>query len=143
MPDHVLALAVGFILDLLIGDPEWFPHPVKGIGGFIGWMEKRLRKRGGNLRISAVFLTASTVAFTMAATALVLWTLAFLGHWPLFIGMTVISWLGLSARNLADEARGVEKALSDGIEAGRKRVARIVGRDTAELDEHEVVCATV
>ena len=143
MPDHVLALLVGFILDLLIGDPEWFPHPVKGIGGFIGWMEKRLRAQGGNLRVSAVFLTASTVSFTMAVTALVLWALAFLGRWPLFIGMAVFSWLGLSARNLADEAWGVEKALSEGIEAGCRRVARIVGRDTAELDEHEVVCATV
>ena len=143
MPDHILALAAGFVLDLLIGDPEWFPHPVKGIGGFIGWMEKRLRARGGNLRVSAVFLTASTVAITMAVTALALWVLAFLGRWPLFIGMAVFSWLGLSARNLADEARGVEKALSEGIEAGCRRVARIVGRDTAELDEHEVVCATV
>jgi adenosylcobinamide-phosphate synthase len=143
MPDHILALMAGFVLDLLIGDPEWFPHPVKWIGGFIGWMEKRLRARGGNLRVSAVFLTASTVLLTMAATALVLFALSLLGRWPLFAGMAVISWLGLSARNLADEARGVEAALSEGIEAGRKRVARIVGRDTAELDEHEVVCATV
>lgn len=143
MPDYILALAAGFLLDLLIGDPEWFPHPVKWIGGFIGWMEKKLRARGGNLRVSAVFLTASTVALTMAVTSLVFWALSLLGRWSLFTGMTVISWLGLSARNLADEARGVEKALAGGIEAGRVRVARIVGRDTAELDEHEVICATV
>jgi adenosylcobinamide-phosphate synthase len=143
MPDYILALAAGFLIDLVIGDPEGFPHPVKGIGGFIGWMEKRLRARGGNLRVSAVLLTASTVLLTMAATALALWALSLFGRWPHFIGMTVVSWLGLSARNLADEARGVEKALTNGIEAGRARVGRIVGRDTAELNEREVVCATV
>jgi adenosylcobinamide-phosphate synthase len=143
MPDHVLALAAGFLLDLLIGDPEGFPHPVRFIGKFIGWMEKRLRARGGNLRVSAVWLTALTVLMTMAATALILWGLSLLGRWPIFAGMAVISWLGLSARNLADEAKGVEKALDEGVEAGRKRVARIVGRDTAELSEREIICAAV
>jgi adenosylcobinamide-phosphate synthase len=143
MTDHILALAAGLALDLLIGDPEWFPHPVKWIGGFIGCMEKTLRARGGNLRNSAVVLTVSTLALTMAVTASVLWALSRMGRWPLFTGMAVISWLGLSARNLADEGRGVAKALSDGIEAGRARVARIVGRDTAALSEREVICATV
>ena len=143
MPDHMLALAAGFVLDLLIGDPEWFPHPIRLIGRYIAWMEKKLRARGGNLRASAVLLTLSTVILTMAATALILWALSMLGRWPLFVGMAVIDWLGLSARNLADEARGVEAALGKGLEAGRKRVSRIVGRDTAGLSEREIICATV
>jgi adenosylcobinamide-phosphate synthase len=143
MPDHALALAVGFALDLLLGDPEWFPHPVRLIGKYIAWMEKKLRARGGNLRASAVVLTASTVLLTMAATALALWALSLLGRWPLFAGMAAISWLGLSARNLADEARGVEAALAEGLEAGRRRVSRIVGRDTASLSERDIVCAAV
>ncbi len=143
MPDYILALAAGFLMDLVMGDPEGFPHPVKWIGGFIRWTERKLRARGGSLRASAVFLTLSTVALTMAVTSLILWALSLFGRWPHFAGMSVICWLGLSVRNLADEARGVEKALSEGIEAGRARVARIVGRDTAELDEHEIICATV
>ena len=143
MPDHVLALAAGFALDLLIGDPEWFPHPVRLIGKFIGWMEKKLRAGGGNLRVSAVFLAGCTVLLTMAVTALLLWALSLLGRWPLFIGMAGIDWLGLSARNLSDEAWGVEAALAEGLAAGRRRVARIVGRDTGSLSEREIVCATV
>lgn len=143
MPDHVLALAAGFALDLLIGDPEWFPHPVRLIGKFIGWMEKKLRAGGGNLRVSAVFLAGCTVLSTMAVTALLLWALSLLGRWPLFIGMAGIDWLGLSARNLSDEAWGVEAALAEGLAAGRRRVARIVGRDTGSLSEREIVCATV
>ncbi len=109
MPDHLLALAAGFFLDLLIGDPEWFPHPVRLIGRFIAWLEDRLRARGGNQRASAVVLAAATVLLTMAVTAFALWGLSRLGRWPLFCGMAVIDWLGLSARNLADEARGVER----------------------------------
>ena len=48
-------------LDLLIGDPEGWPHPVVWIGRYISQAEKRLRARGGNLRKSAIWLTASTV----------------------------------------------------------------------------------
>ncbi len=143
MPDHLLALAAGFFLDLLIGDPEWFPHPVRLIGRFIAWLEDRLRARGGNLRASAVVLAAATVLLTMAVTAFALWGLSRLGRWPLFCGMAVIDWLGLSARNLADEARGVERALENGLEAGRRRVSRIVGRDTAELSEPDIIRAAV
>jgi len=143
MPDHALALAAGFALDLLIGDPEGFPHPVRLIGKFISFMERRLRARGGNLRASAVVLTACTMGLTMALTALALWLLSRWGRWPLLIGMALIDWMGLSMRSLADEARGVERTLNEGLEAGRARVARIVGRDTAALSEGEILSATV
>lgn len=143
MGDWALALLIGYVLDGLIGDPEWFPHPVRFIGKFISYAEKRLRARGGNLRVSAVFLTASTVLLTMAVTGAFLYVLSRFGRWPLLVGMAFVDWTGLSARNLADEAIGVRRALAEGIEAGRARVARIVGRDTAALSAREVVCAAV
>lgn len=143
MPDYILALGIGFVLDIIIGDPEWFPHPVRFIGKYISFMEKKLRARGGNLRAGAVWLTASTVLMTMAVTALVLWLLSLCGRWPLLIGMALVNWMGLSMKCLAKEARGVEMALARGVEAGRTQVARIVGRDTAELSEREIVCATI
>ncbi|MBQ7887909.1 MAG: cobalamin biosynthesis protein, partial [Clostridia bacterium] len=67
MPDHIVALALGFVLDLLLGDPAWLYHPVCMIGKYISFAEGKLRARGGNLRRSAVLLTASTVLLTMAA----------------------------------------------------------------------------
>lgn len=143
MGDFCLALLGGYVLDLLIGDPEWFPHPVRLIGKYISFLEKRLRARGGNLRVAAVWLTASTVLLTMACTAALLFILSLFGRPSLLVGMILIDWTGLSARNLGDEARGVRKALAEGLAAGRKQVARIVGRDTAELTAPEVVCATV
>lgn len=140
---NIAALLVGLLLDLLIGDPEGWPHPVIFIGRYIAWMERKLRARGGNLRRSAVWLTASTVLLSMGATAGVLLGLSLFGGTAQFIGMALISWTTLSAKCLAKEGRGVAQALRISLERGRKQVARIVGRDTSALSEDEIVCATV
>ena len=140
---NIAAMLVGFVLDLIIGDPEGWTHPVIWIGKWISFVEKRLRKRGGNLRRSALVLTASTVLIAMAATAAMLGILALIHKAALFIGMCIISWWCLSAKCLAVESKGVYRALGVSVEKGRTQVARIVGRDTTELSEEEIVCATV
>ena len=139
----IAALITGFLLDLLLGDPEWLYHPVRLIGRYISFAEKRLRARGGDLRKSAVILTSSTVLLTMVSAALVLWLLHLAGKVPLFIGMALMNWMGIAVRCMAKEARGVEKSLDQGIYAARKQVARIVGRDTDRLSEEEIIKATV
>ena len=140
---NVAALLIGLVLDLCIGDPEGWPHPVIWIGKYISWMEARLRARGGNLRRSAVWLTVSTVSVSMIATALLLWLLSLLGEAALLIAMAILSWTALSARCLAREGRGVRDALAISLERGRRQVARIVGRDTSSLSEAEILRATV
>ena len=140
---NVAAMMVGFVLDILIGDPEGWTHPVIWIGRWISFAEKKLRKMGGNLRISAVVLTVSTVLISMLATAAVLWLLSMIHNAALFAGMCIISWWCLSVRCLAVEAKGVYHALGVSVEKGRTQVARIVGRDTTELTEEEIICAAV
>ena len=139
----IAALIAGYLLDLLLGDPEWLYHPVRLIGKLISRTEKRLRARGGNLRRSAVFLTVSTVLAAMAVTALILFLLGLWGRIPLFIGMALLDWMGIAVTCMAKEARGVEKALEQGLPDARKQVARIVGRDTQNLHEEEIIKATV
>ena len=139
----IAALIAGFILDLLLGDPEWLYHPVRLIGGLISRLEKRLRARGGNLRRSAVILTAATVLVTMAVTAGVLALLQLLGRVPLFMGMALLDWMGIAVTCMAKEARGVGKALEKGLPEARKQVARIVGRDTQNLSGEEIIKAAV
>ncbi len=146
MPVHILALFIGAALDLLIGDPEWFPHPVRLMGKYISFAEKRARR--GNpprkaLRRRAVIVAASTVLLTTLVSGGIILLLGLWGYWPRLIGMALMSWTCLSARNLSDEAGGVRKALAVSVEAGRKRVSRIVGRDTAQLDERGILCATI
>ena len=139
----IAALIAGFLLDLLLGDPEWLYHPVRLIGKYISIAEKRLRARGGNLRKSAVLLTGSTVLLTMRSAALILGLLQAAGRIPLFIGMAVLDWMGIAVTCMAREARDVEKSFDRGIDAARKQVARIVGRDTCKLNEEEIIKATV
>ena len=143
MGDWSLALLIGFVLDLLLGDPAWLYHPVCIIGKYISFLEKKLRKRGGNLRISAVFLTASTVLLTMISVAVLMWLMSLLGRIPLLIGMSLLNWMGIAITCMAKEARGVAKALAKGVDAGRTQVARIVGRDTQSLNEEEIIKATI
>lgn len=141
---HVWAMLTGLALDWIVGDPEWFPHPVRFIGGYISWMEGVLRRRFPNrLRVAAVWLTFSTVALTMLVTAGILAILSLLGEGWLFAGMVFLSWTTLSCKCLAKEAMGVMRALHRGLEEGRKQVGRIVGRDTAELTSDEIVRATI
>ena len=146
MPAHIWALLAGAALDLLIGDPEWFYHPVRLIGKYIAFAERRARLGNPSsavLRRRAVVIALSTVLIAMLATGGILYLFHRWGFWPHFIGMALISWTCLSARNLADEATGVRRALEESLEAGRKRVGRIVGRDTAGLSQREVICATL
>ena len=140
---NLAALLVGFALDLVIGDPEGWTHPVIWIGRWISFMEKRLRARGGNLRASALLLTASTVLMTMLVSAAALFLLSLIHRAALFAGMCVIAWWSLSAKCLAKEGRGVAKALEVSVESGRTQVARIVGRDTSALSEEEIIRAAV
>ena len=140
---NIAALLIGLILDLCIGDPEGWPHPVIWIGKYISRTEARLRRRGGNLRRSALWLTASTVGLSMLITALILWLLSLLGDVASFIGMVVFAWTALSAKCLAKEGRGVRDALAVSLERGRRQVGRIVGRDTRALSRAEILRATV
>ncbi|MBQ3425500.1 MAG: cobalamin biosynthesis protein CobD [Clostridia bacterium] len=146
MPAHIWALLAGVVLDLILGDPEWFYHPVRLIGKLISALE-RLSRRGeppsAVLRRRAVALAAVTVLVTAAVTAGLMGLIGKLGPWPRFAAMSLVSWMCLSARNLADEAEGVRRALEISLEAGRARVSRIVGRDTQSLTRREVLCATV
>jgi adenosylcobinamide-phosphate synthase len=143
MPDIILALIIGYGIDLVLGDPEWLYHPVCLIGRFISFMEKKLRARGGDLRKSAVLLTVSTVLVSAAAAAGITILAGLFGRWPRLICMALLDWMGIAVTSMAKEARGVKRALGESVEAGRKQVARIVGRDTQELSEEEIVKATV
>ena len=107
---------------------------------FIG-IEKKLRRRGGNLRKSAVFLTASTVLLTMAVVALIMMLCGLLGRIPLLIAMALLDWMGIAITSMAKEARGVEKAL--GRFHGRLDYAGVAAiavqdRPRQESDAHPV-----
>lgn len=142
------AVLSGFLLDCLLGDPEKIPHPVVWMGKAIARLEKGLRRcfprtpggeRAGGI-VLAVTLPVGTLLLSGGLCFL------FLRIHPL-LGLTLQilwCWQAFAMRCLAKESRNVYHCLkTEGLEAGRRAVARIVGRDTAELSEEGVIKATV
>jgi len=137
---------LGFIFDILIGDPYWCFHPVRVIGMLIEKFEAIIRKRAFSekqLRIGGVVLCFATVFSSMLITALVLILFKGIADILYYIGIVYFSYAVLSIKGLAYEAKMVKKALDISLEDARKRVSYIVGRDTTNLTEDEVIKATV
>lgn len=146
---EILCAAVcGFLLDLLLGDPAWMPHPVVGMGRCIDLLARVLRRNfpetpRGELAAGAVLAAALPLgALTLSALALVLCGLV---HPALrFTLETVWCWQCLAIKGLKDESANVYRKLTGStLEEARRAVSRIVGRDTEALTEEEVTKAAV
>lgn len=142
------ALLAGAVIDLLIGDPHWLPHPVVLMGKLITLLEKLLRrvfpktKRGENIAGGVLWILVCALSFLVPAALLMLCY-----HFSKWLGFgieSIMCWQCLAARSLCRESMKVKKALDTGdIEASRRAVSMIVGRDTAALDEKGVARAAV
>ena len=144
----LLAALGGFLLDLLLGDPGWMPHPVVFMGRCIAALEKRLRKLFPQTpagerwagRVLAAVLPLGTLAFTAGC----LWLCGQIHPALAFALSTLWCWQALAAKGLASESKNVYKALTGGTLAqARQAVGRIVGRDTGALTEAGVTRAAV
>ncbi|MDD3580951.1 MAG: adenosylcobinamide-phosphate synthase CbiB [Desulfobacca sp.] len=139
-----LELLLAWGLDLWLGDPPTWPHPVRGLGWAIKALEAPLRKIFPQARQAGMALAAIIV---LATVGLVL-TLQFLATWIYpglgFIFSVFLIYLALSVKDLADHAQAVYQPLVSGeLPAARLALSRIVGRDTAKLSEPEIIRATV
>lgn len=139
-------LALSFLTDLAVGDPRSFVHPVEIMGALVARLESVLRRQAlPVLQVTSGFLLWLVV---VGASYGVTWALvsAASGINQGF-GLIAEIWListTIAARGLADSARRVEAALKAGdLSAARHLVGRIVGRDTLQMDEPEVVRATL
>lgn len=136
---NALSLLIGWIADKLMGDPAWLPHPVVAFGKAIAWGE-RLLNRGRFRRWNGGFLAVVLIFLTFAVT----WGLLYgvqrafgLQERPIIIEAILIFYC-LAGTTLCREVRMVFEAADHSLEAGRKQVARIVGRDTTQLSDQEV-----
>lgn len=144
----ICAAVCGFILDLLLGDPAWMPHPVVGMGKCITRLEHILRRvfpktSGGELAAGAV-LAAVLPLGTLGLSALAL-RLCGLVCPALGFGLSVLwCWQCLAVKGLRDESASVYRKLtSSSLDEARRAVSRIVGRDTGELSAGGVAKAAV
>jgi len=140
-----LQLSIAVILDLLFGDPQYLPHPVRVIGFFCNRSEKIFRNLTASDTMAGILSFASVLCITIAGTTLIL--VCFNLYSPLIaqITATLLLYTTVAARDLVVHSRHVYFALEDlgNLDAARDAVAQIVGRDTKELDKQGIIRACI
>lgn len=144
----LFALLIGFVIDLIVGDPHSIPHPVIGIGKLISGFEKVLRrlfpKTEGGEKTAGGVLWVLVVVISTAVPALLLWLCHWISPWLRLVVESIMCWQILATKSLRDESMKVYHALETGdLEKSRYAVSMIVGRDTAGLDDAGVTRAAV
>ena len=146
---HMAAFAGGFLLDLLIGDPYWMPHPIRLIGTMISkteaelWKEQKERDPQKELQ-KGIWLVIAVLTMTVllfgSIFAAAYWTHPILG----MVVEMIMTYQILAAKCLKTESMNVYHCLKhESLEASRRAVSMIVGRDTNVLDEIGVAKAAI
>ena len=137
-----MPLLIGWMLDLLLGDPAWLPHPVVWFGKAISACEHRLN-RGSYRKLKGAVMSVSFILIIFAATWLLRCQCSMFNVQCSIILDAIIVFYCLAGTTLIREVRQVFLALDRSLEEGRRQVARIVGRDTSELSALEVRTAAL
>lgn len=133
--NFIIMYSISYIMDLIFGDPLWFPHPVRFIGGLISFLEKYLYKYkhktffGGITAITTVVIT-TIIAYYIASISIYL--------------QIFFLWTTLATKCLADEVLKVYKVLEKkDLELAKKQLSYLVSRDTEVMDEQTVIRGTL
>lgn len=136
-------MIIGFILDMILGDPMEWPHIVRWYGKLIAFLEKKLY-RLKNKRLAGILLVV-LVLVIVAFLTVGLEVIAYRIHpvlWLIVDG--VLCWQCLALKSLKDETLKVYRPLSENdLSGARYAVSMVVGRDTDKLDETGVTKACV
>ncbi|MEK7376165.1 MAG: CobD/CbiB family cobalamin biosynthesis protein, partial [Candidatus Margulisiibacteriota bacterium] len=137
-------IVLAYILDLILGDPRWLPHPVKGMGWMIRKFEPVLRKVFRNERMGGTVLVALVTGISWGLGFIIIKLSYFINGYLGSIVSILIIYSSLAAKDLDAESSDVYNSLEKkDIISARKKLSLIVGRDTNNLEYHEVVRAAV
>ena len=140
-------LAVACLLDAAVGDPRWLPHPVRWMGLIVDWCDRRVHRvllSPAQQRMAGVLLAVVLPAGAYAVGVLLIWFGNSVDTMWGSVATVLLAWTTLAARDLIDHVVSVQRALrSVSLMEARAAVAKIVGRDTEEMDESDIVRATV
>lgn len=155
---ELLTIPVAYILDLVFGDPRWFPHPVKLIGKTVEILENFLMKifanpvrdehipdsNGVNQKTGGTVLAFLIIGGTFYVTFLII-KLSTIFNFYLGVGISIfLIYTSLSIKDLKVESLEVYRALKkNDLDIARGKLSMIVGRDTGNLNEREIIRATV
>ncbi|SHJ58860.1 adenosylcobinamide-phosphate synthase CbiB [Parasporobacterium paucivorans] len=144
----LISVGIGYILDLLVGDPRNLPHPIKLIGKLISRLEVFYRGKFQATQkgetAAGVFLMVSVILISTAIPLVILIALYHISPFAGIAAESLMCWSILATRDLKDESMLVFRHLKDNdVEGARKAVSMIVGRDTRFLDEKGIAKAAV
>ena len=140
--EKIITLLLAWVADLIWGDPVSLPHPVVGFGRLIAWGERH-GNRGQGRRLKGALLALGLVAAVYGATYGLLQALDAVSPWCRWLVEALFIFYCLAGTTLIREVREVFRAVDRSLEEGRRQVARIVGRDTAQLTAQEVRTAAL
>lgn len=144
LPEDSAIVLAAVVLDLVLGDPRCLPHPVVAIGRLISFLEPRLRRAIAGERAAGCALLVVTVGVSYGSAALLLRGARALAPGAGIAAALYLSWVSLAARSLHLESGKVAKALERGdLPGARLALSYIVGRETGELGEPEIVRGAV
>lgn len=147
---HVFALWIGVVLDSLIGDPHFLPHPIRLIGRWISYLDKKLlgetpselseteQKKKGFALVLLVIIPVVVITFALV------YGVYFVNIIAGIVMESIFTFYCLSLKTLFAESQKVVIILQEeGIEKAREALSMIVGRDTKILNKNEIIKATV
>ncbi|CAM4339402.1 MAG: adenosylcobinamide-phosphate synthase CbiB [Paenibacillus macerans] len=139
-------LPVAYLLDRLLGDPRWLPHPVVGMGKAVAALEAALRRLvpPRRYRAAGVLLPLLVAGGSFALTWAALRLLAQVSPWLAALAEAALIWTTIAAKGLRDAGMDVHGHLLRGdLPGARRSLGMIVGRDTAHLDAPEITRGAV
>lgn len=140
-------LAMACVLDAAVGDPRWFPHPVRLMGAIVSWCDQRvydLLLSPAKQRMIGILLALVLPAGAYASGVILIWLGSSIDPLGGSLVTVILAWTTLAARDLIDHVASVQRSLeSVSLIEARSAVAKIVGRDAEDMNEPEVVRATI
>lgn len=143
----MLLLVAAYILDLIIGDPEGFPHPVRLIGRLISFLEAVLKPEGSSpvqKRIKGIIETALVTGLAFFIVRSVIIALSKINPYLAAAAWIYLGYSAISIKDLRVKAKAVCRALEgNDLVLARRELSRIVGRDTQDLSGKQVITASI
>lgn len=142
--DYIIIIAplfLGWILDRMLGDPAWLPHPVVGFGKAISFCERIFNKRK-NRALKGGVCAVMLIASVFLISSFILKWLSFCSILKIAVESLLVFYC-LAGKTLIREVMQVFLALERSLDDGRRQVARIVGRDTSDLSPKEIRTAAL
>ncbi len=142
-----IILPAAVILDLLIGDPRIYPHPVVLIGRLINFLEVKLKnssERSNIQKIKGIILVVMVLLVTFMITYLMIFIFSTINYYLGIIVKIFILYTTLAIKGLRKSAIEIFNQLFEGnLEGARSSLNMIVGRDTDKLKEEDIIRGTI